>query len=147
MIHRDDHHPVTGQVIRQLNFDSRFAVPVGADLRGEGRQWVEISPDPNRGRFFCGLGSSCAIFSGRGSRGLTLTRREFDLLERLLASPGEVFDRQRLLAEAWGFESPVETNAVDVYVGYLRKKLEAEGEGRLIWTVRGVGYVLRENPI
>lgn len=83
----------------------------------------------------------------RGDRALTLTRREFDLLERLLASPGEVFDRQRLLAEAWGFESPVETNAVDVYVGYLRKKLEAKGEDRLIWTVRGVGYVLREDPM
>lgn len=80
----------------------------------------------------------------RGDRALALTRREFDLLERLLASPGEVFDRQRLLTEAWGFESPVETNAVDVYVGYLRKKLEADGEERLIWTVRGVGYVLRE---
>jgi two-component system response regulator MprA len=81
----------------------------------------------------------------RGERRIDLTRREFDLLHGLLASPGEVFDRQRLLTEAWGFASPIETNAVDVYVGYLRKKLEADGESRLIWTVRGVGYVLREN--
>ena len=52
--------------------------------------------------------------------------------------------RERLLTEAWGFQSPVETNAIDVYVGYLRRKLEEGGEPRLIHTVRGVGYVLRE---
>ena len=52
--------------------------------------------------------------------------------------------RERLLTEAWGFRSPVETNAIDVYVGYLRRKLEEGDEPRLIHTVRGVGYVLRE---
>jgi DNA-binding response OmpR family regulator len=52
--------------------------------------------------------------------------------------------RERLLTDAWGFESAVETNAVDVYVGYLRRKLEEGGEPRVIHTVRGVGYVLRE---
>jgi two-component system response regulator MprA len=80
----------------------------------------------------------------RGGRAVQLTRREFDLLALFLDNPGTVLDRERLLTEAWGFESPVETNAIDVYVGYLRRKLEEGGEPRLIHTVRGVGYVLRE---
>jgi two-component system response regulator MprA len=80
----------------------------------------------------------------RGPRALELTRREFDLLETLMRHSGTVLTRDRLLTEAWDYQNPVETNAVDVYVGYLRRKLEGEGEERLLWTVRGVGYVLRE---
>jgi two-component system, OmpR family, response regulator MprA len=79
----------------------------------------------------------------RGDRTIALTRREFDLLERLLASPGAVMPRERLIMDAWGFSSSVETNSVDVYVGYLRRKLEEGGEPRVIHTVRGAGYVLR----
>ena len=73
-----------------------------------------------------------------------LTRREFDLLALLLDNPGTVMARERLLTEAWGYHSAVETNAMDVYVGYLRRKLEEGGEPRVIHTVRGVGFVLRE---
>ena len=80
----------------------------------------------------------------RGDRPLELTRREFDLLALLMDNPGAVMPRERLLTDAWGFASNVETNAVDVYVGYLRRKLEEGGEPRLIHTVRGVGYVLRQ---
>ncbi len=80
----------------------------------------------------------------RGGRVVRLTRREFDLLALFLDNSGTVLARERLLTEAWGFQSPVETNAVDVYVGYLRRKLEEGGEPRLIHTVRGVGYVLRQ---
>jgi two-component system, OmpR family, response regulator MprA len=80
----------------------------------------------------------------RGGRPLQLTRREFDLLALFLEHPGTVLARERLLTEAWGYHSPVETNAIDVYVGYLRRKLEEGGEPRVIHTVRGVGYVLRE---
>ncbi|HSI30072.1 MAG TPA: response regulator transcription factor [Miltoncostaeaceae bacterium] len=80
----------------------------------------------------------------RGGRTLRLTRREFDLLALFLDHPGTVLARERLLTEAWGYHSPVETNAIDVYVGYLRRKLEEGGEPRVIHTVRGVGYVLRE---
>jgi two-component system, OmpR family, response regulator MprA len=80
----------------------------------------------------------------RGGRPVRLTRREFDLLALFLDHPGTVLARERLLTEAWGYHSPVETNAVDVYVGYLRRKLEEGGEPRVIHTVRGVGYVLRE---
>ncbi len=80
----------------------------------------------------------------RAGRPVQLTRREFDLLALFLDHPGTVLARERLLTEAWGFHSPVETNAIDVYVGYLRRKLEEGGEPRVIHTVRGVGYVLRE---
>ena len=79
----------------------------------------------------------------RGERLVPLTRREFDLLTLFLDNPDTVMARERLLADAWGFASSVETNSVDVYVGYLRRKLEETGEPRLIHTVRGVGYVLR----
>jgi two-component system response regulator MprA len=82
----------------------------------------------------------------RGGRPLRLTRREFDLLAFFLDNPGTVLDRERLVTDAWGYRSAVETNAVDVYVGYLRRKLEEGGEPRLLHTVRGVGYVLREEP-
>ena len=79
----------------------------------------------------------------RGGRPVSLTRREFDLLALFLDNPGAVMPRERLLTDAWGFASSVETNSVDVYVGYLRRKLEEAGEPRLIHTVRGVGYVMR----
>jgi two-component system response regulator MprA len=79
----------------------------------------------------------------RGGRLVSLTRREFDLLTIFLDNPGAVMTRERLLTDAWGFASSVETNSLDVYVGYLRRKLEEDGEPRLIHTVRGVGYVLR----
>jgi len=82
----------------------------------------------------------------RGDRVVELTRREFDLLALLLDNPETVMPRERLLTEAWGYESSVETNSLDVYVGYLRRKLEEAGESRLIHTVRGVGFVLRRAP-
>ncbi len=80
----------------------------------------------------------------RGERAVMLTALEFDLLAYLLRHPGEVLERERLLNAVWGVDVVVTLNAVDVYVGYLRQKLEAGGEPRLIQTVRGVGYVLRE---
>jgi two-component system response regulator MprA len=83
----------------------------------------------------------------RGSRPVTLTRREFDLLALFMANPEVAMPRSRLVAEAWGGEpDPPGTAAVDVYVGYLRRKLEARGEPRLLHTVRGVGYQLRTPP-
>lgn len=82
----------------------------------------------------------------RGSRPISLTRTEFALLEMLIANPRRVLTRSRILEEVWGFDFPTSGNALEVYVGYLRRKTEAEGESRLIHTVRGVGYVLRETP-
>ena len=82
----------------------------------------------------------------RGERQISLTRTEFSLLEMLIANPRRVLTRSRILEEVWGFDFPTSGNALEVYVGYLRRKTEAEGEQRLIHTVRGVGYVLRETP-
>ncbi|MUL77880.1 response regulator transcription factor [Mycolicibacterium sp. CBMA 226] len=82
----------------------------------------------------------------RGSRSISLTRTEFSLLEMLIHNPRRVLSRSRILEEVWGFDFPTSGNALEVYVGYLRRKTEAEGEPRLIHTVRGVGYVLRETP-
>jgi two-component system response regulator MprA len=82
----------------------------------------------------------------RGLRGISLTRTEFALLEMLIANPRRVLTRSRILEEVWGFDFPTSGNALEVYVGYLRRKTEADGEPRLIHTVRGVGYVLRETP-
>ena len=72
-------------------------------------------------------------------RDLDLTRREFELLEAFVRHPGIVLSRGQLLEQVWGYDFEVDTNVVDVFVGYLRRKLEAEGEPRLIQTVRGVG--------
>src|ERR1700688_3956986 len=82
----------------------------------------------------------------RGERRISLTRTEFSLLEMLIANPRRVLTRSRILEEVWGFDFPTSGNALEVYVGYLRRKTEANGEPRLIHTVRGVGYVLRETP-
>jgi two-component system, OmpR family, response regulator MprA len=79
----------------------------------------------------------------RGEREITLTRTEFSLLELLIANPRRVLTRSRILEEVWGYDFPTTGNALEVYIGYLRRKTEAEGEPRLIHTVRGVGYVLR----
>ncbi len=79
----------------------------------------------------------------RGDRPITLTRTEFALLELLIANPRRVLTRSRILEEVWGYDFPTTGNALEVYIGYLRRKTEAEGEPRLIHTVRGIGYVLR----
>ncbi|MEV0252528.1 response regulator transcription factor [Nocardia sp. NPDC050712] len=82
----------------------------------------------------------------RENRSISLTRTEFSLLEMLMANPRRVLTRSRILEEVWGYDFPTSGNALEVYIGYLRRKTEAEGEPRLIHTVRGVGYVLRETP-
>lgn len=82
----------------------------------------------------------------RGSRQLRLTRTEFSLLDLLLSHPRRVLSRALILEEVWGFDFPTTANSLEVYVGYLRRKTEEAGEDRLIHTVRGVGYVLRETP-
>ena len=79
----------------------------------------------------------------RGDRDLELTRREFELLETLARHAGIVLSRQQLLSQVWGYDFAVDGNVVDVFVGYLRRKLEAEGESRILRTVRGVGFVLK----
>ena len=80
----------------------------------------------------------------RGERKISLTRTEFALLELLMRHPRKVLSRNNILEEVWGYDFPTSGNALEVYIGYLRKKTELEEESRLIHTVRGVGYVLRE---
>lgn len=81
----------------------------------------------------------------RGGRAIELTPREFDLLVYLLRNPRIVLDREQILTAVWGYDYFGETNIVDVYIRYLRKKIDAGQSTALIHTVRGVGYVLRDN--
>jgi two-component system response regulator MprA len=80
----------------------------------------------------------------RGARALELSRTEFNLLSLFLARPRQVLTRSEIFERVWGYDFGPSSNALGVYVGYLRRKLEAGGEPRLLHTVRGVGYVLRE---
>jgi two-component system, OmpR family, response regulator MprA len=80
----------------------------------------------------------------RGNRDLELTAREFELLEHLMRNERIVVSRQALLDEVWGYHPFAETNTVDVFISNLRRKLESGGEDRLLHTVRGAGYVLRD---
>lgn len=80
----------------------------------------------------------------RTQRLIELTAKEFDLLEYLLAHPRQVLTRDQILERVWGYDFMGDSNIIEVYVRYLRLKLEANGEKRLVQTVRGVGYVLRE---
>lgn len=77
-------------------------------------------------------------------REIPLTKREFELIEILARNAGVVLSRERLLDLVWGYDFVADTNVVDVFVGYLRRKFEADGTPRLVHTVRGVGFVLRE---
>ncbi|MGC8793192.1 MAG: response regulator transcription factor [Bryobacteraceae bacterium] len=80
----------------------------------------------------------------RGGRPIDLTAREFDILETFMRHPRQVLTREQLYERIWGYDFSGESNIIEVYIRYLRAKLEANGEPRLIHTVRGVGYVLRE---
>jgi DNA-binding response OmpR family regulator len=81
--------------------------------------------------------------ASRGGRDLELTRREFELLHLFLRHPNDILDRRTMHEEVWGYTFDPGTNVADVFVGYLRRKLEAGGEPRVLHTVRGVGFVLR----
>ncbi|MBT8198680.1 MAG: response regulator transcription factor [Acidimicrobiia bacterium] len=81
----------------------------------------------------------------RGERVIELTRTEFELLELLMRNPGQVMTRDVIYDRVWGYDWETSSNSLDVYIGYLRRKTEGEGESRIIHTVRGVGYVARES--
>ena len=117
------------ELVARLQALQRRARPTAAPSAAlsVGELWV----DPDR-----------RIASWAGHR-LELSRREFDLLEVFAAHPGFVLSRIRLLELVWGYDFEVDTNVVDVFVGYLRRKLDAAGAPRLIDTVRGVGFVLK----
>jgi two-component system, OmpR family, response regulator MprA len=83
----------------------------------------------------------------RGDRAISLTRTEFSLLELLMLHPRQVLTREQILNDVWGYDFPTTANSLEVYIGYVRRKTELDGESRLIHTVRGVGYTLRETPL
>lgn len=80
----------------------------------------------------------------RAERAINLTVTEFNLLQFLMRHPRQVLERSQILNEVWGYDFGGDDNVLEIYIGYLRKKLESKGDFRLIQTVRGVGYVLRE---
>ncbi len=82
----------------------------------------------------------------RGTRRLELTRTEYLLLEMFMHHPRQVLSRVQIFDEVWGYDFGPSSNSLEVYMGYLRRKTEAAGEARLLHTVRGVGYVLRQGP-
>jgi two-component system response regulator MprA len=84
--------------------------------------------------------------ASRGSRLIPLTAKEYELLELFLRHPKQVLTREVIFDRVWGYDFGGESNVLEVYIRYLRQKLEADSEQRLIHTVRGVGYVMRENP-
>jgi two-component system response regulator MprA len=83
----------------------------------------------------------------RGDRPIRLTRTEFSMLEMFLRNPRIVLTRAAMFEQVWGYDFGTSSNGLDVYVSYLRRKLEELGEPRLLHTVRGVGYVLRDDPL
>lgn len=83
----------------------------------------------------------------RGERPVRLTRTEFAILEAFLRHPRQVLTRSMLFEQVWGYDFGETSNSVHVYLGYLRRKLEVDDEQRLLHTVRGVGFVLREEPL
>ncbi|MBO3752671.1 response regulator transcription factor [Streptosporangiaceae bacterium NEAU-GS5] len=118
--------------LRALLRRSSATTGAAADAAGEAAVRVgDLVLDP---------GGRNAVLAGRP---LPLTRREFDLLEVLARNAGIVLSREVLLDRVWGYDFAVTHNAVETFIGYLRRKLEASGEPRILETVRGVGYVLR----
>lgn len=81
----------------------------------------------------------------RGDRLIDLTVKEFDLLAYLMQNPQQVFTKEQILENVWGYNFGGDSNVIEVYIRYLRLKLEQQGETRIIHTVRGVGYVIRES--
>jgi two-component system, OmpR family, response regulator NblR len=80
----------------------------------------------------------------RGGQSISLTMKEYDLLKYLLEHPREVLTRDQILENVWGYDFLGESNVIEVYIRYLRLKIEGDGEKKLIYTVRGVGYALRD---
>jgi two-component system response regulator MprA len=121
--------------IRALLRRSALTVPAVPDDPGEWLVFADVRLNPRTREVW------------RGARSLRLTRTEFTILEAFLRHPRQVLSRAALFEQVWGYDFGEGSNSLHVYLGYLRRKLESEGEGRLLHTVRGVGFVLREEPL
>ncbi|BAY47212.1 two component transcriptional regulator [Kalymmatonema gypsitolerans NIES-4073] len=102
---------------------------------------IDTSEQLRFGDLILDLATRRAILNGRA---IDLTMKEFELLKYLMEHPREVLTREQILENVWGYDFMGESNVIEVYIRYLRLKIEDEGQKRLIQTVRGVGYVLRE---
>jgi OmpR family response regulator NblR len=103
---------------------------------------IDISEQLRFGELILDIATRRAILSGRA---IDLTMKEFELLKYLMEHPREVLTREQILENVWGYDFMGESNVIEVYIRYLRLKIEDESQKRLIQTVRGVGYVLRES--
>jgi two-component system response regulator MprA len=112
----------------------RSSTPGEGGQRGEVLQYADLVVDVD------------AHEVHRGDVAMQLTRTEFSLLELLIRNPRRVLERAVILDAVWGYDFPTTANSLEVYIGYLRRKTEVNGLPRLIHTVRGIGYVLRDTP-
>ena len=124
-------------VVKPFSFDELLA-RIHALLR---RRSVDDSKILSVGKLMLDPMRRTAEYCGRS---VDLTKKEFDLLHVLANNPSLVMSREQLLNRVWGYDFDVDTNVVDVFIGYLRKKLEIDGQERIIETVRGVGFVLKK---
>jgi two-component system response regulator MprA len=156
--HRGDPVPVLVVTARDAVDDRVEGLDAGADdylvkpfaveeLRARVRALLRRTGSGNEGLQFAGVTLDPATREvHRGDRRLQLTRTEFNLLELFMRNPRQVLTRSQIYERVWGYDFGATSNALWVYIGYLRRKLEEGGEPRLLHTVRGVGYALREEP-
>jgi two-component system response regulator MprA len=155
---RDDHVPILVVTARDAIEDRVEGLDAGADdylvkpfaideLRARVRALLRRSGSGDGALHFADVTLDPATREAyRGERRLQLTRTEFNLLELFLRNPRQVLTRSQIYERVWGYDFGATSNALWVYVGYLRRKLEEAGEPRLLHTVRGVGYAFREEP-
>jgi two-component system response regulator MprA len=155
---RGDHTPILMLTARDLVADRVAGLDAGADdylvkpfaleeLRARVRALLRRSGrHDDRLRFADVELDVAGARASRGGRDLDLTRTEYLLLELFLRNPGRVLTPTLIFEQVWGYDFGPRSNNLWVYVSYLRRKLEAAGEPRLVQTVRGLGYVLRETP-
>ena len=127
-----DDYLVKPFVLRELLARLRALLRRVSEDDGEALAFADVRLDP------------AAYEVSRGGRRIELTRTEFLLLELFMRNPRQALPRSTIFERVWGYDFGMRSNALGVYVGYLRRKLEADGEPRLLHTIRGVGYVLRE---
>ncbi len=156
--HRDDAVPILVVTARDAVSDRVEGLDAGADdylvkpfaieeLRARVRALLRRSGSGDTALHFADVTLDPATREAyRGERRLKLTRTEFNLLELFLRNPRQVLTRSQIYERVWGYDFGATSNALWVYVGYLRRKLEEAGEPRLLHTVRGVGYAFREEP-
>ena len=118
--------------LEELLARTRALLRRASDESGEALRFADLELDPGTREV------------RRGDRPIELTRTEFSLLELFMRNPRQVLTRSVIFERVWGYDFGFASNSLDVYIGYLRRKTEAGGEPRLIHTVRGVGYALRE---